>query len=637
MSLLRVVTVVAALAACGGAPARVRKPGDVYLKAIRFEGVSLDHDGLLSGLALKRNLEAGRSVDEYQLQLDIQRITGLYQSRGYFSVQVTPRVERQGDAITLIFKVAEGPRATASVVITGLPPEISQDEARALVTIENGAPFDYDAYAAAKAPMLAMVENAGYAHAQLDAQVLADRSKGRATLRYAFDPGPRVTFGPITITGVDGSLAEAARNRLPFHEGDPYSTKAVAQAQQAIFGIGRFSSARVDADRMTEGTVLPVKVTLTEAKRWEARAGVGAGFDQLTYQARLRGMLTHAGWPTPLTTLGLEFRPAYTVVRDNCRFFELWKCDYEPRIRLIGTAAQQDFLHKDVKADMDGGLDYLKLEAYTTTGKRARLGVTMPFANRRIEARIGWQFGYYDFDDIDSRVGDQTQLDLGIRKRDAMGVLESVPERLGAFSETISVDLRDDPISPHVGAYAELRLTHGGTYAGGAYDYLQLMPDLRGYLPLGKKAVLALHGRIGVIYGDVAPTERFYAGGAQSQRGFPERNLSPMAIDNDGNATTVPIGGAAMVETGVELRTPFELFGIPMGAAAFLDGGDVTSTPGELDVRNLHWAAGVGIRPYYLPIGPIRLDFAYRLNRTGVGEPLPGERFSFIFSLGEAF
>lgn len=629
MSLLRVVTVAAVLIACGGTPKRVRKPGDEYLQAIRFEGVSLSHDGLLAGLALKRNLDAGRSLDEYQLQLDTQRIVGLYQSRGYFSAEVTPRIERDGDAMTLIFAVVEGPRATASVVITGLPPEISQEDARALVQLENGAPFDYDAYASAKAPLLAMVENAGYAHAQLDAQVLADRAKARATLRYAIVAGERVTFGPVTVTGVDGALAEAARNRLPIREGDPYSTKTIAQAQQAIYGIGRFASVRIDVDRMSEGTVLPVKVVLAEAKRWEARAGIGAAFDTLTYQARLRGSLTHAGWPTPLTTLGVDFRPAYTVLRNNCAFFEVWECDYEPRIRLLGTAVQQDFLHEDVKADVEGGLDYLKLEAYTTTGARARVGIGMPFANRRVETRLGWQFGYYDFTDVSVAVDEATKMQLGIDRR----------ERLGALSATFAADLRDDPISPHLGAYAELRVTHGGAYAGGAYNYLQLMPDLRGYLPLGKKAVLAMHGRLGVIYGDVAPTERFYAGGAQSQRGFPERHLSPFAtgVDSEGNTVTVPIGGAAMVETGVELRVPFPLFGIPMGAALFLDGGDVTNTPGELDVRRLHWAAGIGLRPFYLPIGPIRLDFAYRLNRTGPTDPLPDERWSFVFSLGEAF
>ena len=100
---------------------------------------------------------------------------------------------------------------------------------------------------------------------------------------------------------------------------------------------------------------------------------------------------------------------------------------------------------------------------------------------------------------------------------------------------------------------------------------------------------------------------------------------------------TVAIGGAAMIETGVELRVPFELFDIPMGAAAFLDGGDVTMSPGDLDATHLHWAAGLSFRPYYLPIGPIRLDLAYRLNRTGAGEPVPESRWSFLFSLGEAF
>lgn len=637
MSLLRALTVLAALAACGGgASNRVRRPGTEYLAAIRFEGVSLGHDGLLSGLALKRNRDAGRSIDEYQLGLDTQRIIGLYQRRGYFSVQVTPRVERKGDATTLIFKVVEGPRATVSVVLTGLPPEIPYEEARALIPVENGSPFDYDLFDAGKSPLLATVENAGYAHARLDAQVLADRGKARATLRYAIDPGQKATFGPITISGVEGPLAEAARNRLPFAEGDLYSTKRVAQAQQAIYGMRRFAAVRIDVDRMSDATVLPVKIALTEGPRSEARAGIGLGFDTLTYQGRLRGSLTHVGWPSPLTTLGVEFRPAYTVLRDNCAFWEVWACDYEPRIRLLGTAAQQDFLRRDVKADVEGGLDYLKLEAYTTTGARMRVGIGKPFLDQRVQVRVGWQLGYYRFPDLSpavdpepGRADDPTiAMQLGITQR----------ERLAAFSETIAVDFRDNAIAPRLGVYAELRITHGGSYAGGAYAYTQLMPELRGYVPLGR-AVLAAHGRLGVIRGDVAPTERFYAGGAASQRGFPERHLSPSATgtDEDGNTVTVPIGGAAMLETSVELRVPFELFAIPMGAAVFLDGGDVTMTPGELDAGNLHWATGLSFRPFYLPIGPIRLDLAYRLNRTGAGNPLPGERWSFLFSLGEAF
>lgn len=641
MSLLRLLAVIAALAACGGSgTGRVRRPGTEYLKEIKFEGVSLSHEGLLSGLALRRNRDGGRAIDEYQLTLDTQRIVGLYHQRGYFTVKVTPRVEREGDAQTLIFEVEEGPRATASVVITGLPPEVPYEQAREVVKIQNGDPFDYDLFDAAKAPLLAMVENAGYAHARLNAQVLADRAKARATLRYVIDPGEKVTFGPITIAGVTGALAKAAKNRLPIREGQPYSTKLVAQTQQAIYALGRFAAVRVDVDRLNEATVLPVKITLAEATRWEARAGVGLGFDTLTYQGRLRGMLTHAGWPTPLTTLGIEFRPAYTIPRETCDSWRLWTCQQEPRIRLIGTATQQDFLYRDIKGDIEGGLDFLTLEAYTTTGGRARVGLERPFLSKRVQARIGWQLGYHKFTDLspalDPMRADDPTLAMQIGVVDASG--EVTVERLGAVSGTIAVDYRDNPISPRLGVYGELRITHGSAYAGGAYDYLQLMPELRGFVPLGR-AVLAAHARYGVIRGDVAPTERFYAGGAASHRGFPERHLSPSAtgMDAAGNQVTVPIGGAAMVETGVELRVPFELLDLPMGLAAFLDGGDVTMTADGIDPSHLHWAAGLSFRPYYLPIGPIRLDLAYRLNRTGAGEPMPNDRWTFLFSLGEAF
>ncbi|HEY5951440.1 MAG TPA: BamA/TamA family outer membrane protein, partial [Kofleriaceae bacterium] len=604
MSLLRVVTVCAVVAACGGGGVRkrVRKPGDEYLAKIEFKGVDhINHTNLLAGLALKRNLDGGRAIDEYQLGLDVERIVGLYQRRGYFSAKVTPRVERNHDAQTLIFDVVEGPRAIASVVITGLPPEVPYEQARETVALANGAAFDYDLFDEAKAPLLSLVENAGYAHAQLDAQVLADRVKARATLRYAIDAGPQVRFGAITVTGVEGALADAAKARLPIREGDPYSTKKLAEAQQAIFGIRRFSSVRVEADRMGDATVLPVKVVLTEAPAWEAKAGFGVAFDTLTYRGGLRGSLTHAGWPTPLTTLGVELRPELTVLRDICSSYDVWNCDIEPRIRAIGTVAQQDFLAREVNAELEGGLDYLQLEAYTIQGARTRLALGRPFWNHRVETRVGWQFGYFVFDNYTLVVpdpADPTKTIADPKVIERLGTAD--PERLGAFSETVSLDLRDNPISPTRGGYGELRFTHGGAYAGGAFDYVQVMPDVRGYLPLGR-TVLAAHAKLGVISGDVPPTERFYSGGAASQRGFPERHLSPFAtgMNSEGDTVSVPIGGSALFETGIELRMPFVLFATPMGAAVFLDGGDVTETPGELDISHLHWAAGISLRPYY--------------------------------------
>src|SRR5690606_23634053 len=244
----------------------------------------------------------------------------------------------------------EGPQATAVVELVGLPPDIPADEARALVKLEDGEPFAYGPYAAAKAPLLALLENNGYAHAQVRANVLADRANNRATLRYEIDAGPRAAFGEITIRGATGELADVIQRRAGIEPGDPYSTLALDQAQAAIHATGLFTSVRVDVDRDNLTTVVPIEITVTEALRNEFRAGLGGGIDSRNYQARARFSYTHKGWPSPLTTLGVELRPTLVILRDNCSWYDVLACERNPRHRLIGSVTRQDLLLRGVTA-----------------------------------------------------------------------------------------------------------------------------------------------------------------------------------------------------------------------------------------------------------------------------------------------
>jgi outer membrane translocation and assembly module TamA len=62
----------------------------------------------------------------------------------------------------------------------------------------------------------------------------------------------------------------------------------------------------------------------------------------------------------------------------------------------------------------------------------------------------------------------------------------------------------------------------------------------------------------------------------------------------------------------------------------------VTLTPSGLDLGNLHWAVGGGLRLMTI-VGPVRLDIGYRLNRTGAMDPEPGTRYTYHLTIGEAF
>jgi outer membrane protein insertion porin family/translocation and assembly module TamA len=626
----RVAICLAALAACGGAPKRVHKPGQEYLTALAVEGNhTIPSEDLLPGLSLARNAERESSVDDYQLQLDTQRITAAYQKLGFFSVQVRSRIEHHGDAVRVIFSVTEGVRALTHVEIDGLPPEVPVTRARALVAIPDGGPFDYDAYENAKDPIQLLVEDAGYAHVHVEANVIADKAHAQATIRYAVDSGAPCTFGEVTFAGATGMLADAARARVTFAAGDRYSTTQLVKTQNALYGFGRFSTVRVDPDRGSDKTIITVKITVAEGDHNELRVGVGGGVDPLTYFGRIHVAYSRVGVITPLTTFVADLRPEYALEQDQCGW-DFWHCKRDPRVRLLGTLTQQDLFIPNVKGDLELGVDYLTVEAYTKVGAHARVGLATPVGTPKLQLRVAWSYAYADF----------TTLFIDPAYAPMLGIDHS--NYIGAYTASAILDLRDKPIEPHQGLYADIRVSKGTKYAGGDFDYLQATPEVRAFMSLGE-TVFAVRGRFGAIWGDVPETERYYGGGMSSHRGFAQRRLSP-SVPGAPNPMTlidggpVVIGGAALVETSFEIRRVLgSPGGVDLGGLIFLDGGDVTSTVAELDVFNEHWALGAGLR-YLSPIGPIGLDVAYRLNRNGPGEPEYGDsRFNILLAVGEAF
>jgi outer membrane translocation and assembly module TamA len=131
------------------------------------------------------------------------------------------------------------------------------------------------------------------------------------------------------------------------------------------------------------------------------------------------------------------------------------------------------------------------------------------------------------------------------------------------------------------------------------------------------------------IIEDVPASERFFAGGDITIRGFPlDRVGAPNTISEQG----FPKGGNAVLILNAELRVP--VWG-DFGAAFFIDGGNVFDRVTEFDVSELRGSAGFGLR-YRSPIGPIRLDLGFPMDRRVIGGKLE-KRSVLHFSIGQAF
>lgn len=607
----------AVIAGCHHAP--VHKPGDEWIESIRFEGNhELSNKALQDGLALHRSESQGLGADPYQLQLDADRIKGQYLRAGFFDIDVVARVDRHGDAETVVFAIREGKRAQTHVEIRGLPADVTAREIRSELPLADGDPFDYQVYDDAKPKLLAVLQNAGYAHAKLDASIDAEIATRTAIVELDFTPGPKCTFGAVTVQGVTGDLAQMVMDRLHFARGDTYSPKQIVRTQRDIYATNRFSTAQITA-QPGDSPIVDVKITVAEVSRHQLSFGGGFGVDPISYEARARAGYAILGWPAPLYDLTLDFRPAYAYLRDGSGF--------EPRIRALAKLDRNDLFFTHAKGTIEVDYNYLAYEAYTEYGPELQLGYQLRLGTRRVLLHAGWRFQYDNFRDISPLVAGPIAESIGLDQ----------PELDAAFTESLTIDLRDHPVDPRYGAYADITAYQGGPFAGGSFTYQELVPELRGYAPLGP-VVLAARARYGAIFGDVPPTERFYAGGASSNRGFSERELSPSVTGPVmGNTITVPYGGAGMIDSSIEARLrAFSIKKMPLEEVVFLDGGDVTLTPQQLGTENLCWAIGAGLRLVTV-VGPVRVDLGYRLNRIGPLDPEPGERFAFHLSLGEAF
>jgi outer membrane protein assembly factor BamA len=610
-------------AACASTP--TPRAGVQRLTAVGFEGNQrLGDKTLLTGLGLHRVLQRKGGVDPYLVQVDADRIRGEYLRKGYLDVDVRSRVERKGDAETVVYTIEEGVRAVTRTVITGLPADVQVAKIREQLPLKDGAPFVYEQFDLARPKLLVAVQDAGYAHAKLDALVIADRARHTATIELSYTPGPKCTFGPVEVVGVTGELADAVRNRVTFKPGQVYSAQAIIDTQRNLYGFGRFSTVRVQPDTASNKEVVGVQVAVSQGARHEVTLGGGFGMEPTLYEVRGRAGYTIEGWPFPLDIVTIDTRPGYAQIHKQGT-----SSSYEPRIRASVKLTRQDLFWTYTKGEIEGGYNYLTTEPYTSFGPFGRLGFETRLGTYRVLARAGWDIQSVGFRNIDPLVM-PIAADLGIDHN----------ERIAAFRQALVVDLRDHPIEPKLGAYGEINTGEATRFAGSAYEYFQLVGDLRGYVPLPLGTVLAGRARYGALYGNrVPPTERFFAGGSNSQRGFSERQLSPHVPMMPASASEkiIPYGGAGLIETGLEARVPITTIRqMPLGIAAFLDGGDVTNTVSELDTTNLHWAAGLGLRLQTV-VGPARFDVAYRLNRTSLSDPEPGQHWAYHLTIGEAF
>lgn len=517
-------------------------------------------------------------------------------SEGYYANAVEPEVS-EADPPRALVLVTPGPRfhfVDPAIIWQRAPPDTAaQGAAQASMALGKGAPARAADVLGAEGRILAEMQNRGYADAVAEPrEVSVDHADASVRPTFHILSGPLVRLGDLDIVADGGTDRAWLTKLVPWSSGGLYSPSSVAELERRLLDTGVYDSVTVSlapAEAPAVDILRPVVVSLAARKprsiegsaSWATREGVGLNVRWTNYN-RLRRA----------DTIALS---AQASDRDTRAGVELSLPHWRRAQQTLRTG---------------GSVYRVRTDAYDETGIGVLADVTRRYG-RTSYATLG---GSID----SSRTTERAPTAVTTLGRDLV-TLRGLAD--------VALDRSNDPLNPTAGWRFSARLEPTMILGDTNLPYLRAVTQGSYYQKLDSQArtVVAARLRVGrIINGTVSQipaSQRFYAGGGGSVRGFSYQGVGPRLSDN------TPRGGLALVETSIELRrdlTP------RWGMALFLDAGAVGSSA-PIDLSDSSLGAGFGVR-YNLGFAPIRVDIATPV--TGRHGQAP---FQIYVSIGQSF
>ena len=588
---------------------------------------------------------------ESLLRQDLEEIASLYRANGFRDVNVTSQVtdDYRGKLtnIAVSIRIQEGVQCLVGKLDVAGNSPANRKAVENLLQSLPGQPFSEVNVAIDRDNVLDWYYNQGYPNATLEWSFEQAAEPNRMNVKYTIDEGERKFVRGVLKSGLVTAASQLVDERVQLKPGDPLSRAEVLETQRRLYDLGVF--ARVDmalqnpqGEEQNKNVLLDVE----EARKYTVTGGLGA---EIT---KIGGCQTCLD--TPAGQAGFSPRAYFGITRrdflgyGHIVSFQSRASILEQRAVLTYQAPQfrgNQNLNLLFSAIFDDSRDVLTFDARRREGS-VQLGQKLSKASTLL-----YRFTFRRVSVSNLKISSIELIPL-----------YSQPTRIGILAVNYIQDRRDDPVDSHRGVYSTLDLGWAAKSFGSQTAFTRFLAHNATYHPIGFGSRLVLARSI--TFGweqrlsgpqDIPLPEKFFAGGAQSHRGFPENQAGPRDPE-----TGFPLGGKALLMNQVELRFP--LIGDNVRGVLFEDAGNVYSglnsvslrvrQRGLQDFNYMVHAVGFGVR-YQTPVGPIRLDLGYSINPPrffgfkgtqqqlllGTGQLTNQQvgHFQFHFSLGQAF
>jgi outer membrane protein insertion porin family/translocation and assembly module TamA len=614
--------------------------------------------------------------DEAEFKRDVLRIRLYYWKRGYRDTQVDTLVKDLGpNLVSVSFNVHENrPTLVRKIAVTYDSTLIPNKIRDRLTLLHANDPVDLVLLDSMRVLLQTELWNRGYGDAVVDTTVTVDPGAFVADVGVNLVANHPTTIGRITVAGNDRVSTATILNSITFKTGDLYRESDRLQSQRNLYESNLFRLVSVDVPVQYD-TVKNVNIDVTEAPLHEARFGPGLNnVDFLQFQTHYTSYnmfggarrLDIDGVIGNLFASSLAGRGPFRDVRSDVAH-SFSDTNVTPYLQPTYTASidfrQPSFLQRPADAAGFGAFAHRNINpgVFVDRGYGGQATITHMVRPR---APVSLNYRY----EINNVAASDVYfcVNFGVCDTPTIASLRA-HQSLSPLTLSAFVDRSDLPFSPTKGYVARVDIEHASALTASDYRYNRIDLDAAAYTHRsGSASVYSAHLRFGFVRaltsgseaGILHPRKRFYAGGANSVRGYGESQLGPriLTIDDstlvkahsigggtcaltlaavkfcDPNSPNLkssdfvpqPLGGTSLLEGSVEYRFPLPLGQVlrHMVGAVFLDGavigsGNVGGLPriSAIVKGTAAVTPGFGVR-YESPVGPIRVDFGFNPNRA---------------------
>jgi outer membrane protein insertion porin family len=413
----------------------------------------------------------------------------------------------------------------------------------------------------------------GYAAADVVPNTVPREESRTVDVTYEIRKGKLVYFNLINITGNAKTRDKVIRRNLSVVEGDLYSRTKLKNSYMALNSLRYFEEIDFESEKGADETQTNVNIRVKEKQT--GMLSIGAGYSALDH-AVVSAQVSQQNLFGRGQTLSLKANVGSSSTLYDISFTEPWLFDMPlwSKFDLWNLYREYDTYNLD------------------TMGFSSTLGYPLwP----HVSGYIGYRFAIDNVKDVLPTASIYTMDQAG--KTTSSGL-----------TFTLTRDSTDDNMFPTTGSKNSASVEYTGGPLQGDVSYTRTGIVSTWFFPLPLDTVVGIRGRMGAIQGNegkaVPIYERYYLGGIDSLRGL--RSVGP--VDP---ATNEVIGGLTMLNFNVDYTFPL-IKKAGMKGVVFFDAGNAWES--GYHIEDMRKTAGVGVR-WYSPIGPLRLEWGYVLDK----------------------